>query len=81
MTAHDLKIVQEHEDAMQRAVDEANDYIVSAEDSAVIGAVADLIAEHPHLFAIRFLRMERQVEELRQQFDASTLGAYAGVKP
>lgn len=76
MNAHELKIVQEHEDAMQRAVDEASDYLVSADDSLIVGHIVDLITDHPDLYAMRFLRLERQVEELRRQFDASTLGAY-----
>lgn len=53
---------------------ERNEYIVSAEDSEIIGEIVNLIDAQPHLFAVRFLRLERQVEELRQRLDAAQSG-------
>lgn len=67
---HKTDVIAEQAASEARVIDEANEYIVSSDDSIVVGAITDLITDHPHLFAMRFLRLEREVEELRQRVDA-----------
>lgn len=81
-TPQEIAVLREHNIAQQRAVDEANEYIVSSDDSIIVGAIADLVSDHPHLFAIRFLRVERDIDELRRRVDAAQSGLrYEPVTP